>query len=383
MEMTAELFRAIMRNVHAYVLLIDRDFTIFYTNYYDLTGTEKPPGPKRVGDLLHCSNALSVESGCGTHELCPNCPVKKAIEQAFCTHQKFVDMAAILNVRRIDGKEVSYETHISGEYMEIEWHDCMVITVHDITRLKRAEAKLKKAKEKAENADRAKSAFLADMSHEIRTPLNAIVGFSELLASVSTEEEKTQFLKIVQSNNEMLQQLIANILDLSKIEAGTLEFVFSDIDLNQVMSDLEQQFRMRLLEQGSVVQVIRDTPLTEYIMHIDRNRLVQVIANLMTNAMKFTNEGSITLGYRTNENGFYFYVKDTGSGIPEKKLGSIFDRFVKLEQEKKGTGLGLSICRTIVHELGGEIGAYSEVGKGSTFWFTLPCKPEVGPRQPA
>lgn len=380
MKMTDELFRSIMRNVHAYVLLIDRDFTIFYTNYYDLTGTEKPAGSKRVGDLLRCSNALAVESGYGTHESCPNCSVKEAIEHAFCTRQNFADMAAILNARRIDGKEVSYETLISGEYMEIEGHDCMVITIHDITRLKHVEAKLKAEKEKAENADRAKSAFLADMSHEIRTPLNAIVGFSELLVSASTEEEKARFLKIVQSNNEMLQQLITDVLDLSKIEVGTLEFVFSDIDLNQMMFDLEQQFRMRLLEQGSAVQVIRDTPLTEYIMYIDRNRLVQVIANFMTNAMKFTTEGSITLGYRTNEDGLYFYVKDTGSGIPEEKLGSIFDRFVKLEQEKKGTGLGLSICRTIVHELGGEIGADSEIGKGSTFWFTLPWKLEVSPR---
>ena len=142
--------------------------------------------------------------------------------------------------------------------MEIEDRDCMVITVHDITRLKQVEAELKLAREKAENADRSKSVFLANMSHEIRTPLNAIVGFSELLASASTDEEKTQFLEIVQSNNEMLQQLIADILDLSKIEAGTLEFVFSDVDINQMMSDLEQQFRMRVAELGSGVQIVRE-----------------------------------------------------------------------------------------------------------------------------
>lgn len=383
MKMTDDLFRAIMRNVHAYVLLIDRNFTLFYTNYYDITGTEEPAGPKQVGDLLHCRNALSAEGACGTHESCADCPVRKAIEYTFRTHQKFADMAAILNVRRIDGKEVTYETHISGEYLEIEGNDCMVITVHDITRLKHVETELKEAKEKAEDADRAKSAFLADMGHEIRTPLNAIVGFSELLVSASTEEEKTQFLKIVQSNNEMLQQLIADILDLSKIEARTLEFVFSDIALNQVMSDIEQQFRMRLREKGSAVRIIRDTPPAEYVMRIDRNRLAQVMANFMTNAMKFTDEGSITLGYRTQGDGLYFYVKDTGIGIPEEKLGTVFDRFVKLEQEKAGTGLGLSICRTIVRELGGEIGADSEVGRGSTFWFTLPWKRRVEPRRPA
>lgn len=377
MKMTDELFRAIMRNIHAYVLLIDRDFTVFYTNYYDITGMEKPVEPKRVGDLLRCNNALSAKGGCGTHELCSHCPVRNAIEQAYRKHQNFTDLDAILNVRGVDGKGVECETHISGECMEIDGRNCMVITVHDITRLKQVEAELKVAREKAEKADRSKSAFLANMSHEIRTPLNAIVGFSELLASASTDEEKTQFLEIVQSNNEMLQQLIADILDLSKIEAGTLEFVFSDINLNQMMSDLEQQFRMRLKEQGSAVQIVRETPPEECVMHIDRNRLAQVIANFMTNAMKFTDEGSITLGYRTNEDGLYFYVKDTGSGIPEDKLANIFDRFVKLEQEKKGTGLGLSICQTIVRKLGGEIGVDSEVGKGSTFWFTLPWKPEV------
>ena len=218
------------------------------------------------------------------------------------------------------------------------------------------------------------------MSHEIRTPLNAIVGFSELLASASTDEEKTQFLEIVQSNNEMLQQLIADILDLSKIEAGTLEFVFSDVDINQMMFDLEQQFRMRVAELGSGVQIVREASEKEYTMHTDRNRLAQVVSNFMTNALKFTQEGSITLGFRPYEEGLYFYVKDTGTGIPQEKLPHVFERFVKLKQEKNGTGLGLSICQTIVRKLGGEIGVESEEGAGSTFWFILPWEPATRPK---
>ena len=237
----------------------------------------------------------------------------------------------------------------------------------------------KLAREKAENADRSKSVFLANMSHEIRTPLNAIVGFSELLASASTDEEKTHFLEIVQSNNEMLQQLIADILDLSKIEAGTLEFVFSDVDINQMMSDLEQQFRMRVAELGSGVQIVREAS-GEGILHTDRNRLAQVVSNFMTNALKFTQEGSITLGFRPYEEGLYFYVKDTGTGIPQEKLPHVFERFVKLKQEKNGTGLGLSICQTIVRKLGGEIGVESEEGAGSTFWFILPWEPATRPK---
>ena len=243
---------------------------------------------------------------------------------------------------------------------------------YDITELKETEQKLIEAKEKAEEADRLKSAFLANMSHEIRTPLNAIVGFSELLASASTEEEKTQFLEIVHSNNELLQQLIADILDLSKIEAGTLEFTFSEVDVNQLMFDIEQLFRMRLEDKSAVIQIIRETPPDECVMYTDRNRLQQVVSNFMTNAVKFTDEGSITFGYNRCAEGLYFYVKDTGSGIPEDKVNHIFERFVRVEQNKKGTGLGLAICEMIIRKLGGKIGVESEYGKGSTFWFTLP-----------
>lgn len=378
MKMTDLPFKAIMRNVHAYVLLIDRDFKVLYTNYYDITGEEKLDEPKRVGDLLRCNNALSAKGGCGTHALCSLCPIRATIERAYRTQQNFTDLDAILNIHGVDGQRVECETQVSGECIEIDGRDCMVITVHDITRLKHIEAELKKAREKVENANRSKSAFLANMSHEIRTPLNAIIGFSELLGSATTEEEKAQYFEIVQNNNEMLQQLISDILDLSKIEAGTWGFTFSDVNLNQMMLDLGQQFRMRLNEQGSAVQVICEVSQEGYVMHVDRNRLTQVIVNFMTNAIKFTEEGSITLGYTTNEDGFHFYVKDTGSGIPNDKQADIFNRFVKLEHEKKGTGLGLSICQTIIQKLGGKIGVHSELGKGSMFWFTLPWKPEVG-----
>ena len=380
MKMTDKLFRAIMRNLHAYVLLINRDFTVFYTNYYDITGAVKPAETGRVGDILRCNNALSAAGGCGTHDLCEHCPVRKAIENAFVVQKNFTDLAAILNLRDSEGRTTECNAYVSGEYMEIEDRDCMVITVHDITRLKQVEAELKLAREKAENADRSKSVFLANMSHEIRTPLNAIVGFSELLASASTDEEKTQFLEIVQSNNEMLQQLIADILDLSKIEAGTLEFVQTTVDVNQLLSDLQQLFQMRVDDAGGNIQIIAESSRSSCMIQTDRNRVAQVLSNFAGNAIKFTHKGSIRLGYEARDTELYFYVKDTGTGIPAEKLPDVFERFVKLNKDKKGAGLGLSISQTIVAKLGGQIGANSVEGEGSTFWFTIPYRSCGKPR---
>ena len=300
-----------------------------------------------------------------------------------CVEKAFDDLCngKIKKVR----KEYCLERLIPGEDRH-EWEEIQVMAEYDasgepkaligstisITERKQLEHDLRMARDKAEESNKLKSAFLANMSHEIRTPLNAIVGFSELLASASTEEEKAQFLEIVHSNNELLQQLIADILDLSKIEAGTLEFTFSEVDVNQLMFDIEQLFRMRLEDKSAVIQIIRQTPPDECVMYTDRNRLQQVVSNFMTNAVKFTDEGSITFGYNRCAEGLYFYVKDTGSGIPEDKVNHIFERFVRVEQNKKGTGLGLAICEMIIRKLGGKIGVESEYGKGSTFWFTLP-----------
>lgn len=203
----------------------------------------------------------------------------------------------------------------------------IVYTAWDITDLKIMERKLRLAKEEAEESNRIKSAFLANMSHEIRTPLNAIVGFSSILATEVSEEERVEYLDIIERNNELLLQLINDILDLSKIEAGTLEYVYANVDIN----------------------------------------------NFISNALKFTAAGSITIGYGMPENSYIrFYVTDTGTGISSENAQGIFNRFVKLDSFKQGTGLGLAISQNIVKELKGEIGVESQLSKGSTFWFTLP-----------
>ena len=242
-----------------------------------------------------------------------------------------------------------------------------------ITDRKRMEEELMSAKDRAEESNRLKSAFLANMSHEIRTPLNAIIGFSNILASTEEEQEKQEYINIIESNNTLLLQLISDILDLSKIEAGTLEFSYSNIDLNDMIKEVENITKCRM--EGSGVQLIAETPLSSCFIRTEKNRLMQVINNFLTNAIKFTQKGSITFGYEIRDKMLYFHVTDTGCGIPANKKDSIFGRFVKLNSFAQGTGLGLSICRTIIEHMNGTIGVESEEGKGSTFWFTIPYQP--------
>lgn len=239
----------------------------------------------------------------------------------------------------------------------------------DITQLKETEQMLIKAKDKAEEADRLKSAFLANMSHEIRTPLNAIIGFSSMLEEAEGQEEKHQYITIIEDNNKLLLQLISDILDLSKIEAGTFDIIPEKVNAKQLCSDLFQAMQMKATPQ---VELRLKDDLPELTFTSDKNRLYQVLLNFVTNAFKFTSEGSITIDYQINGNEVKFSVQDTGMGVEPEKQKAIFTRFVKLNSFIPGTGLGLPICQSIVTQLGGKIGVESEPGKGSCFWFTHP-----------
>lgn len=244
-----------------------------------------------------------------------------------------------------------------------------------ITTRKKMEMELTTARDRAEESNRLKSAFLANMSHEIRTPLNAIVGFSGILASTDEEEEKQEYVSIIENNNTLLLQLISDILDLSKIEAGTLEFQYSNIDLNKMLNELTSSLQLKI--KSEKVQLTCHLAEKNCFIHTEKNRLSQLLINLISNAIKFTTEGYIRFGYELRGKEIYFYVSDTGCGIPKDKQKSIFGRFVKLNSFEQGTGLGLSICQTLVEHMGGTIGVDSEEGKGSTFWFTLPYKAAI------
>ena len=275
-----------------------------------------------------------------------------------------------VRIRRADGNYTWTRVNVLVRNYQPQDNIIEMLCINfDITELKETERMLIGAKEKAEEADRLKSAFLANMSHEIRTPLNAIVGFSSLLEEAEDAEEKHLYATIIEENNKLLLQLISDILDLSKIEAGTFDIIPEQVDVQQLCNELLQSMQVRATEQ---VEILLAPELPELTFTSDKNRLYQVLLNFVTNALKFTSEGSIVIDYRINGNEVRFSVQDTGMGIEPEKQEAIFTRFVKLNNFIAGTGLGLPICQSIVTQLGGKIGVESEPGKGSCFWFTHP-----------
>ena len=244
----------------------------------------------------------------------------------------------------------------------------------NVTYLMEAQEQLRNETERAENSGRLKSAFLANMTHEIRTPLNAIVGFSSLLHTVDTVEERQEFIRIIRNNCDMLLRLINDILEASSMgQSMTIEAV--PVDLAVAFNEICQTLSQRVQESG--VSFIMDNPYVTYPATLDKGRLQQILTNFVTNAVKYTRQGHICVGYREEHRhgkpGLYFYCQDTGAGIPIEKQSAVFERFVKLNDFVQGTGLGLSICRAIIDRCHGDIGVSSEgEGHGSTFWFWIP-----------
>lgn len=281
------------------------------------------------------------------------------------------EFSAQVRVRRDDSEEWKWiQIKLLISRYAPEENEVEIIGVnYDITSQKKAEAELIEARNRAQSMDKLKSAFIANMSHEIRTPLNAIVGFSNLLIDEQEEKARREYVDILNRNSEFLLQLISDILDLSKIESGTLEFNFGEVDVNYLCQNIVRTMQPKVKDG---VELIFDHHLPECVISSDRTRLSQVLNNFVSNAIKYTPQGSIKVGYNLEDDFLCFYVSDTGIGIKKENQENIFERFVKLNNFVHGTGLGLSICKNIVERLSGKIGVVSEYGKGSCFWFTIP-----------
>ena len=287
---------------------------------------------------------------------------------------------------------------VSGKKTEPQWVQINAIPEYDeegrlkgafgvwrnVMQLMRKQEQLREETERARDSGRMKSVFLANMTHEIRTPLNAIVGFSDLLQSVESADDKREMIRIIHNNCDMLLRLINDILALSNVDTNSMQIVSEQVDFAREFEDICQSLSRRVSEPG--VEFITDNPYKKLLITIDKDRIQQVITNFVTNAVKYTRQGHVKVGYRLQESaeraepgsgagqGLYVYCEDTGSGIPADQQARVFERFVKLNDYIQGTGLGLSICKAIIEKSNGHIGVQSEEGKGSTFWFWIPVE---------
>ena len=354
LENAAKTQNMVLSSINFGLIYIDKEYRVQWestTNLHKIAkGRHYTPGK------------VCYETVRGRTEPCPRCALSEAITKGESVRHEFTEGDTTVEISAIPLFDHT-DTNIVGGLMKVE----------DISDKKRIEHLMYEVK-RADEANRLKSAFLANMSHEIRTPLNAIVGFSNLLAETDDPVEKQEFIHIISTNNELLLQLINDIIDMAKIESGSLDFTYSRIDINELMEEICSQ--MILKNKSEAVSISFDEKLPQCLIYTDRNRLMQVMNNFLTNALKFTPEGSVSFGYTIEELGkaIRFYVKDTGIGIPQDKKDKIFDRFVKLNTFAQGTGLGLPICAMIAEKFGGSVGVESEEGKGSLFWLSIPMK---------
>ena len=357
-ETSLQQLQKVLDNINANIFVSDYDtLKVIFAN---------KPFREEAGEVpenAECWRMLNA----GLENGCKHCPKPKLLD----ANRKFTGVHFWEDYNPVTKRWYTIQS------MAIKWLDgrwAIMELATDITTRKQVELELIQAKEKAEESDRLKSAFLANMSHEIRTPLNAIVGFSSLLAETDEAELRHVYMSLVQENNELLLNLISDILDISKIEAGMIDLVMGRVDVPQLCREVIATFSHK--KRDTAVELRFDENSPQIVIDADKNRIMQVLSNFLTNALKFTTKGSITLSYSLeDESQVRFCVTDTGKGIPDEQKHEIFNRFVKLDSFVQGAGLGLSICQSLVNRMGGKIGVESREGEGSCFWFTHPYVP--------
>ena len=345
----------ILENANIGLVFLTSDYTVLWTN---LSSYLRHP----LVEIYTASSEKKCYQKRGFNVICPGCIVAQALKTGHI-EKKTVHSPTHDLVLEITANIVHKgERQVGG----------VVVKIEDITKKHLKNEELRIAKENAEKANLLKSAFLANMSHEIRTPLNAIAGFSEVLTETDDPQLKKEYAAIITQNTALLLQLIDDILDLSKIEAGVMSFTSELVDVNLLMSNLESIMKLKAKDKPRL-EISFHRILSECVIHTDEKRLEQVLINLLTNALKFTNEGYIRFGYEAvvDEDKLCFYVEDTGPGIAEDKREAVFERFTKLDEFKSGTGLGLAISRTIVRKLGGDIVLEPGEKGGCLFRFTI------------